>query len=282
LRRFRSTHPYRHLGVDDATWKYISCGQGDDTLWLLTGGTGIAEGMMLALAALESEYRIVSPTYPPVTTIEQLVEGIMTILDSEGIHSVSVLGQSFGGMLAQVIVREYPERVDRLILSHTLTTSPLVDRAIILERQRRNERFLRMLPFLPFGMIRLVTRKRISRLISMMNTQDRGFWKAYFHEMLSCMTKEYLIANLKWESDFFQNYMFSENDLASWPGEILILESDNDVFIDPSQRQAIRELYQQARVHTFHGTGHLTIIVNREAFVSVVRDFLANDGGAIS
>lgn len=66
LRRFRSTHPYKHLMVDGATWKYISCGRGKEALLLLTGGTGIAEGMALVFLPLENEYRIVCPTYPPV------------------------------------------------------------------------------------------------------------------------------------------------------------------------------------------------------------------------
>lgn len=85
LKRFRSTHPHKHLRVGDATWEYVSCGQGNDTLLLLAGGTGDAEGMVLALAALENEYRLVSPTYPPLATIEQLVKGIAAILDRDAI-----------------------------------------------------------------------------------------------------------------------------------------------------------------------------------------------------
>jgi pimeloyl-ACP methyl ester carboxylesterase len=259
---------------------YVSCGQENDALLLLAGGTGDAEGMVLALAALENEHRLVSPTYPPLATIEQLVKGIVAVLDAEDIHSVDILGQSFGGMLAQVIVRQYPERVNGLILSHTLTTSPPVDRAIVLEAQKERERFLKIVPFLPLGVMRYISRKRLARHIATIDTEEREFWRAYFREMLSDLTREYLVANFEWTFDFFQNYTFFKEDLANWPGEILILESDNDI-IAPAVRKAIRELYPQAQVHIFHGTGHMTIIVNREEFVSVVRDFLGRkaEGG---
>jgi pimeloyl-ACP methyl ester carboxylesterase len=281
LRIFRSTHPHKHLTVDGVTWKYTSCGQGENALLLLTGGTGIGEAMAMVFSSLENRYRLVSPTYPPVTTIGQLIGGIITILDSEGVGRVSVFGQSLGGMLAQVVVREYPERIDKLMLSHTLTTSPPVNRAIVLEDQKERERFLRIAPFLPLGVIRYISRKRLSRHISAMGTEEGEFWKAYFHEMLSYVTREYLVADFQCMSDFFQNYTFSSGDLADWPGEVLILESDNDI-IPCSVREAIRELYPRAQVHTFHGTGHMTIVVNREEFVSAVRDFLANDVGATS
>jgi hypothetical protein len=77
LRKFRSTHPYKHLTVDCVSWKYTSCGHGKDVLLLLTGGTGIGEAMSLLFMALENEYRIVSPSYPAVSTIKKLVNGIM-------------------------------------------------------------------------------------------------------------------------------------------------------------------------------------------------------------
>ena len=61
LKRFRSTHPYKHLTIDGVTWKYISCGQGKEALLLLTGGSGIGEAMALVFTALENEYQIVTP-----------------------------------------------------------------------------------------------------------------------------------------------------------------------------------------------------------------------------
>jgi pimeloyl-ACP methyl ester carboxylesterase len=277
LKKFRSTHPYKHLTIDGITWKYTSCGQGKETLLLLTGGSGIGEAMALVFASLENEYQIISPLYPTITTIEQLADGIVRILESEGIHKVNILGQSFGGILAQVIVHKYPEKVIKLILSHTTTTSPPVDQARVLEWKKTIEKKLKIFTYVPISLFRLLLRSRISRLMSMMNTEEKGFWKAYFHEMVSRMTKEEQFSLSKCMLDF-SNYAFSKNDLANWPGKILILESDNDPSFPPSERRALKELYPQAPVHTFHGTGHLTIIVEREEFLSVVRRFLGEKG----
>jgi len=273
LKRFRSEHPYKHLTVDGATWEYISCGQGKEALLLLTGGTGIGEAMGFVFAPLEAKYQMVSPTYPPVTTMGELADGIVRILETEGIDRINILGQSFGGILAQVIIHKYPDKVSKLILSHTTTTSPPVDQTIKFKSLKKIEKKEKVLSFLPFGIFSLIAKWKISKLIST-DMEEKEFWDAYFHEMLSNMNKEALASLSKCMIDFGQNYIFSRDDLENWPGKILILESDDDLFFNPSERKALKELYPQARVHTFHGTGHLTLIVNREEFLSIIRNFL--------
>jgi len=48
-----------------------------------------------------------------------LPNGLRAILDAEQAGCVTILGASFGGSVAQVFVRRYPERVGELILSNT-------------------------------------------------------------------------------------------------------------------------------------------------------------------
>lgn len=179
-------------------------------------------------------------------------------------------------MLAQVIVHRFPDRVHKLILSHTTTTSPPVDEALLLERENRVRKAAKVFPLLPLGwrLMRLMYRRRITQHVSAMSREERQFWEAYLHEMVSRMSKQYVISSFKCMLDFLQNYTFTRHDLAGWPGKVLILESDTDPHSTASERDAIRQLYPQAGVHTFSGTGHLTLIVNPEEFVSVVRNFV--------
>jgi len=111
-------------------------------------------------------------------------------------------------------------------------------------------------------------------MVSMINTEEKEFWKSYSNEMLSYTTKEKGVSIFKCMLDFEQNYKFNKDDLANWPGKILILESDNDPSFHPSEQEAIKKLYPKARVHTFRGSGHLTFIVNREESIPLVRSFL--------
>jgi pimeloyl-ACP methyl ester carboxylesterase len=49
----------------------------------------------------------------------ELVAGVTAILDAERIPSASVVGSSFGGYVAQCLVRAHPERVNALVLAQT-------------------------------------------------------------------------------------------------------------------------------------------------------------------
>jgi len=41
-------------------------------------------------------------------------------------------------------------------------------------------------------------------------------------------------------------------------------------------REALKALYPQARVHTFHGSGHVASIAKLDEYVAVIRDFLGS------
>jgi len=280
LRKFRSTHKYRQITINNTGWKYISGDRGREALLLLTGGTGISEAMAFLFAPLEDEYRIICPSYSPVETMEMLVDGIVGILESEGINKTNIIGQSFGGIVAQAIVHRYPDRVGKLILSHTTTTSPPVDEAIALKKKKGIEMF-KVFYLLPSWLFRFLIgrllRIKISKIsrMSLIEEEEREFWHTYFLEMISHMTKKELSSIDRCMIDFAENYKFSRDDLADWPGKILILESDKDTALQPSEKNAVKKLYPKAQVHGFKGSGHLSLIINPEKSISIVRNFLS-------
>ena len=65
---------------------------------------------------------------------------------------------------------------------------------------------------------------------------------------------------------------FKSNDLNDWPGEILIIRTDNDPLAQDDGM--FREYYPNAEVYTFHGSGHLTPFVRFEELAQVINEFL--------
>jgi len=280
LRKFRLTHKYKKISLDDIEWEYLCSGQGEKTILLLTGGTGISEAMAFLFEPLEDEYRVICPSYSPVGTMDMLAKGIMGILESEGVNKVNIIGQSFGGTLAQVIVRKYPEKVDKLVLSHTSTSSPPVDGDIASKKKKgiKSFKIFYLLPSWLFSfLISRLLRIKISKIskMSLLNEEESEFWNAYFFEMIANMTKKELSSIDRCMIDFIDNYRFSRDDLKDWPGKILILESDKDTAISLQEKEAVKKLYPGARVHGFKGSGHLSLIIKPEQSISIIRDFLA-------
>lgn len=269
LRRFRATHLTSYATVKGIEWEYIACGHGERALLILPGLLGIGEMSFEHILAFENSYRVIVPSYPfTITCMLQLIRGIVGILDAELIDRAQVLGGSYGGMVAQCLVHQYPDRVDRLILSHTGVPRP--DRAV------KNRRLLAVLYLLPMGflraMLRLSTRKSMADA-----PMQRAFWEAYSNEMIAQITKADLMSRYRVAVDFDVSCDFAPEDLKSWPGRILILEGDNDPVAASQAREALRALYPQARVHTFHGSGHVASIAKLDEYVAVIRDFLLNN-----
>jgi pimeloyl-ACP methyl ester carboxylesterase len=78
--------------------------------------------------------------------------------------------------------------------------------------------------------------------------------------------------------DSITSFPTAPADLARLDGKILIIESDDDPAIRAPERAHLRAMYPDAKVRTFHGTGHITALVKPEEFASAVDDFLAATG----
>jgi maspardin len=266
LHRFRATHPTTCTTVEGIEWEYFACGHSDKALLILPGLLGIGEMSFEHILAFEDAYRVVVPSYPlTITCVSQLIRGIIGILDAERIDRVQVLGSSYGGMVAQYLVRQYPDRVGTLILSHTGVPRP--------DRAAKNRRFVTIVRLLPMDLLR--TMLRLSTRKSLVDApMQRAFWQAYSNEVIDQITKADLISRYRVAIDFDVSCAFAPEDLKGWPGRILILEGDNDPVAESQAREALGALYPQARVHTFHGSGHVASIAKLDEYVAVIRGFL--------
>jgi pimeloyl-ACP methyl ester carboxylesterase len=97
---------------------YYRLGEGPAIAWL-TGGLRRAALGFGFMELLASRYTMVAPDYPAVTTFGQFDQGLSAILAAESIGRFHLVGQSYGGMLAQAYLARHPSAVDRLVLSST-------------------------------------------------------------------------------------------------------------------------------------------------------------------
>jgi pimeloyl-ACP methyl ester carboxylesterase len=77
----------------------------------------LAEELFVIAYDLRGNGRSDAPTGP--VTMETFVEDTVALLDHLGVGAAHVYGQSFGGMIAQQIALDHPERVRTLILAAT-------------------------------------------------------------------------------------------------------------------------------------------------------------------
>ncbi|MDQ2714906.1 MAG: alpha/beta hydrolase [Chloroflexota bacterium] len=264
---FRATHPPVKLPVQGYTWEYLISGQGEETLVLLTGGLNSGEVWFKIISAFEKTYRVIAVRYPNVATLAEVVEGVVAILDAEQVQRAHILGESLGGMVAQGLVRRYPDRVASMILAST--AAPVETQA------PRMKRLKLMVHLMPASVLRSLSVKRVLSLLVGMSADERAFWQAFLTEqVVLCSTKSWLISQYKLLVDYCEHYHFAPEDLAHWTGAILILAADDDQIVQRIAPGSLARYYPNASTHIFHEAGHSPLLTKRQEYIEVVQEFL--------
>lgn len=267
LRIFRETNPWKQLTIRGQTWDYLKTNRKNHhPLLVLIGATRWGEAFQIN-RYLAERYQLISPTYPELFTMKKIVEGICGILDYEGINKIDILGISFGGMIAQYFVHQFPERVQKIALANTM---PPISGINVMFKM-----VTKMISLIPAPLVERLTKKRLYKTWIKRLNKDQEFWKAYVKEILEeYMYKNWIISQYKMANDFCENSQLDNKTLSHWTGKMLIIESDDDQVIDPDYREKLKKLYPRARVHTIKNGGHMPILTHCEEFLSVINEFL--------
>jgi pimeloyl-ACP methyl ester carboxylesterase len=97
---------------------------------------------------------------------------------------------------------------------------------------------------------------------------------AMFHELMEIrLTKADFTGIMDRTLDFYSR-PFSVEELAGWPGKILLVLAEDDPASPERVRDAFRQLYPQAEWKLFRGTGHTTSVTNQAEYQAVMDEFL--------
>jgi len=267
LLAFRAIHPLTQLEIAGIPWEYITCGQGKHTLLLLNGGLRIAESAFKYIHLFEQTYRLIVPTYPPLSDIDELTDGIATILDHESVNQPFILGQSYGGMVAQALVQRHPARVRKMVLS---STGPL----LATTAQKRILAFsLVVIPRLPQGWVMRIWRKSLSSVLSPPPAEQR-FWNAYLQELSTYhLTKADVLSHFRSGEDTLKKYAFDQPGIIPWSGNVLIIAGEGDPVSTREDREKMASFYPNSYIHVIQGAGHSVAFQEPRLYLQAVNGF---------
>lgn len=259
LQSFRQANPPQQLQVDGATWEYIAIGQGQETILFLHGMTGAYDIWWQQIDALKGQYRIVSVTYPPVQSLEELETGVLDILETEGVRAFNLIGTSLGGYFAQYLIARHPERVQRAVFSNTFPPNDLI--------AEKNRTLGTILPYLPEWLVLSVFRDNFRGTIYPTSGNDE-LTLAFLNEIgYGRMSKAQLVGRY---------YCVIEKFTAPTPTmPVMIIESDNDPLVELTLREQLKATYPNAAVYTFRGAGHFPYLNRAQEYTRVLLDFLS-------
>lgn len=256
--------PLKSLVHKDIEWNYFDSGGDKEPILFLHGMGGAYDIWFQQMDVLQSDFRVISVTYPAVNSLDELAGGILDILDREQIEKVNVIGTSLGGYLTQFLMARYPERLNKVIIGNSFPPNKFF--------KQQNSGKGKALPLLPEWLIMKLFKGNVIQNV-VPASDNSSLVKAYLLEQASgLMSKKQFIGRF---NCVIQEYVPADTDKIK--NDILIIESDNDPLVPKVLRDSLKLTYPNAKVYTFHNTGHFTYLNQPVAYTNVIAEFFKNE-----
>lgn len=256
--------------IDGHAWVSFDTIEGSPTLVALPGAVGGGESHFCLAEHLRSDLRVIATGFPAFSRMDQAVMGLRAFLQARGVSRPILLGASFSGLIVQAYVRAFPADVAAIVLSHT----GVLDRS----RVKPSLRAARVVGALPVSVTRLMLRLLVRAMVK--DAPGAAFWRDLYADFISATGREAFVSRYLLTADLCAAAEWSRDDLREWPGRVLIIDSDDDRVASEKARVRLRELYPDAEVATFKGTGHSTAITRPEEYAGAIRRFILGEGRA--
>ncbi len=277
LDRFRAYQTLRFLESGGQRWPYFTAGDpAMPGLLLLHGGGGDAETMFRYIEGFSADFYVIAPNIPPrINRIDDVLPGLLHILQTEQIEQAHLVGLSFGALLAQMFVRRFSSRVQNLVLTHAVLPSEHRREPVVMQKN--------LMRLYPESFLLWLSRRAHQQAIRDSSTPadsgERAFWQAYFAELYDTrFHKQDVLSRLHLTADYHTGKAFTVRDLRDWPGRLLIIESGNDQVIDEGNRGALKGMYPGAYIQTLPGYDHLAPLLASRELLTSIRKFILTQG----
>ena len=281
LAEFRRVYPTAAFTVSSGkpfTYRYYQNPQAKATLVLLTGGIGLSDLFYKHFARFARDFSVLTFDYQLqfadngefADAVEELLRHLK--------EKVWLVGQSLGGVVAQVIASRHPEVVEGLVLSNTCSLSGSMNKTgyqdlmKMIESQRK---FKKWLAFLPFPLIKRMMRWAVmKKKTDGFTPQEKAAMEELCNAMIELLTKSYEAHMIDFLCDAEHYFGMTRDDFAPWEGRVLLILSEDDTTFTSACRKDLISLMPSPTVLTDLTGGHLALMVRLEQYADLVTEFI--------
>ena len=229
-------------------------------------GEPLLEGLQRHFTTIRFSNRGTGATDKPADgyTIRQMADDAAELMDAIGIGKAHVFGISMGGMIAQEVVLNHPQKVQRLVLGCT-NCGPAHSVAVSAQTLAR------------FGHImQLPVEERIQRYWEITVTPEFMQSRADFLARIIELGMTTPTPMETFGRQFGAAQAFDTHDrLSQIKSPTLILHGDRDILVPAENAEILHEQIPGSRVRIVQGTGHCFFWEEPEEVVQEVVGFLS-------
>ncbi len=221
LERFARQHG-KHMVIGGVPWCYYRLGAGTPVLWL-TGGLRRAALASAFLERLATRHTVIAPDYAPVRSAEEFMAAFDEMLRTESVDTVALVGQSYGGMLAQAYLAHRPYAVQRLVLS---SSGP----ATYARRWLVTAKLFTLLALvLPEKTLKELVTVGLTRLTHQLPQPERTEMADVIRTVVRDeLRRADVVSHFAVAADVIRTGMVNPAAFHGWRGEVVVLSAEND------------------------------------------------------
>lgn len=205
-------------------------------------------------------------------TLENNIEDIEALRQYLCLERISILGTSYGGMVAQGYAIRYPQHVDKLILVATAPSYRFINQAKKILQARGNPKQIAISKHLWAGTFR--NHKHVAEFFKQMDalysTTTKKHPKQTFSKLKTIWSHEALNEGF---SGFLRHYDWIPT-LKKIKCPTLILAGEKDWICNPSQAKTIAQHIPHAQLKIFKKCGHAVAVDAHTQYIKMIKNFL--------
>lgn len=256
----------------DINLEYYDEGEGPPLLMIRGLGAQCTTWGEPFLAPLRERFRVIrfsnrgtglSDKPPGPVSVKMLADDGVALLDTLGIERAHVFGVSLGGMIAQELVLNHPQRVDRLVLGCTFCGG---ERGVRAEA----EVLALLTPTPDITAEEMIRRARPTLITERTMREKEAFLEKMLRLDIETPTPAETVVNQMAAVGEFDTY----ERLASIEAPTMVLHGDSDVLIPTENARILHERIPGSMLEIMPEAGHMFFWDHPEQTAEVLASFL--------
>lgn len=282
IAEFRQIYPTDILVLPSGKsfpYRYYKNPQAKATIALLTGGLGLSDLFYLHFDRLAKEFSVLTFDYPICAADNKaLAQAVAELLHHLG-EKVWLVGQSLGGVVAQIIAARHPEVVAGLVLSNTCSLfqdmSPSAH-AHLMNMIKSQEKFKKLLSILPLSTVKQsIKRVVMDHKKGELTPTEKAVMEELCDIMMELLTKEYERHMIDLLIDAQNHLGMSNETFVPWDNRVLLMLSEDDTTFTQDCKDALIAVMPNPTVVTNLTGGHLALLFRLEEHIRCITEYIS-------